>query len=114
MQGFGAHDGGGRRGLTHTLGGTSLVPREGCDDDYINFLISICVEFEKKTFIIDKTNAENYSKFNDDLIKQTISGNLCRCTGYKPIIKAASIIDNLGIKLFPNCKYLGCLKLLNL
>ena len=32
---------------------------------------------------------KNYSKLSDNLIKDSISGNLCRCTGYKPIIKAA-------------------------
>jgi len=34
------------------------------------------------------------SKFKDDEIKDSISGNLCRCTGYKPIIKAAKSLKN--------------------
>ena len=34
------------------------------------------------------------SKFKDEEIKDSISGNLCRCTGYQPIIKAAKSLKN--------------------
>ena len=46
------------------------------------FVMSLFSMFKKK------------SKFQDNAIKDSIAGNLCRCTGYQPIIKAAKSLKN--------------------
>ena len=37
---------------------------------------------------------KNYSSYTEENIKDSISGNLCRCTGYRPIIDAAKSLNN--------------------
>jgi xanthine dehydrogenase small subunit len=43
---------------------------------------------------------ENRESLNQHDLKEGLTGNLCRCTGYEPIIKAGMAVDSAGISKF--------------
>ena len=72
-----------KNGLLHPVQ-EAMVNNHGSQCGFCTpgFVMSLFSMFKKK------------SKFNDDEVRDCISGNLCRCTGYQPIIKAAKSLKN--------------------
>jgi xanthine dehydrogenase small subunit len=69
----------------------SLHPVQKAMIDYHGSQCGFCTPgFVMSLFAMQK----NYSSYNNENIKDSISGNLCRCTGYKPIIDAAKSLNN--------------------
>ena len=69
----------------------SLHPVQKAMVNYHGSQCGFCTPgFVMSLFSLFKKN----SKFKDDEIKDSIAGNLCRCTGYQPIIKAAKSLKN--------------------
>lgn len=83
------------KGATHEIQ-EAMVRNNGaqCGHCTPGFIMSLAGLFEKKTNITEK-NCRNY-----------LTGNLCRCTGYGPILDAASSVDSKKCQklseLYPN------------
>jgi len=69
----------------------SLHPVQKAMVDYHGSQCGFCTPgFVMSLFAMQK----NYSSYTEENIKDSISGNLCRCTGYRPIIDAAKSLNN--------------------
>ena len=78
----------------------------GCDKNPHPLQIAFSNEYASQCgyctpgFIISGVSLINSGKVvNNDTINDAISGNLCRCTGYSPIIKAIKSVSDRKIKL---------------
>jgi len=69
----------------------SLHPVQKAMVDYHGSQCGFCTPgFVMSLFAMQK----NYSSYSEENIKDSISGNLCRCTGYRPIVDAAKSLNN--------------------
>ncbi|MDP6440835.1 MAG: xanthine dehydrogenase small subunit [Pelagibacteraceae bacterium] len=74
-------------------GDGSLHPIQKAMIDYHGSQCGFCTPgFVMSLFAMYK----NYSFYKDDIIRDSISGNLCRCTGYRPIIDAAKSLNKIS------------------
>jgi|TARA_B100000315_G_scaffold255276_1_gene298264 xanthine dehydrogenase small subunit len=74
-------------------GDGSLHPIQKAIIDYHGSQCGFCTPgFVMSLFAMYK----NYSFYKDDIIRDSISGNLCRCTGYRPIIDAAKSLNKIS------------------
>ena len=72
----------------------SLHPVQKAMVDYHGSQCGFCTPgFVMSLFAMYKKN----KSYNHDVISDSISGNLCRCTGYRPIIDAAKSLNNKKI-----------------
>ena len=75
------------------FGDGSLHPVQEAMVDYHGSQCGFCTPgFVMSLFAMYK----NYSFYKDDIIRDSISGNLCRCTGYRPIINAAKSLNKIS------------------
>ena len=69
----------------------SLHPVQKAMVDYHGSQCGFCTPgFVMSLFALTK----DYSSYTEENIKDSISGNLCRCTGYRPIMDAAKSLNN--------------------
>ena len=72
----------------------SLHPVQKAMVDYHGSQCGFCTPgFVMSLFAMHKKN----KSYDRDIISDSISGNLCRCTGYRPIIDAAKSLNNKNI-----------------
>ena len=93
--------------LGHVIGSNiTTIEGLGCDKNPHPLQMAFSNEYASQCgyctpgFIISGVSLINSGKvINNDTINDAISGNLCRCTGYSPIIKAIKSVSDRKTKL---------------